>query len=113
MALSKKRMEGASKVGKNGSRKGIPNKTTKAIREALVSVINGEIEKERLVEALDYIFAKDKEKYLYAVLAISKQVLPALAHITIDDDTKEDKIESIRVIKSPIEEAEVIEDKKK
>ncbi len=92
--------ENASELGKRGSRKGIPNKNTAEARKLMLDVLHGELSTTRLQEALKDVYGKSKERYLYLLLALSKQVLPTLQHIKIDDATKPEEITEIKIITS-------------
>lgn len=115
-----------------GRQKGTPNKDLAALRAKFYELVddNQDTINKWLLQVADGILlpkAKDLDKdeltfdhYLVppnpakAIDLLCKMttfVLPQMKQITIDDKTATDKIESIRVIKSPIEEAEVIEDK--
>ena len=102
--------ETARKAGAKGSRKGVANKNTQAIRKAITEILAGEIEADRLTEALDDVYKKDKERYIYAIVALGKQVLPAMMALKVEDETKKEEIKEIVVVKA--EEAQVIETKK-
>jgi len=107
---SEERKKNSAKGGRNGSRKGIPNKNTNAIRKALTEIIAGELEADRLTTALTSLYNKDKERYIYAIVALGKQVLPAMMALKVEDETKKEEIKEIVVVKA--EEAQLIETKK-
>lgn len=126
----------ANTTGKKfgGRKKGTPNKDIGALRRKFHELIETHqhlIDKWVLLVAdgvlkpaskkkskdelndLDYLVLPNPAKAIDLLCKMTTFVLPQMKQITIDDKTATDKIESIRVIKGPIEEAEVIEDKKK
>ena len=93
-----------------GRKKGSLNAVTKEIRQAITNVVKGEIDQGRLEKALESVYNKDKERYIYAIVALGKQVLAAMMALKVEDETKKEEIKEIVVVKA--EEAQVIETKK-
>lgn len=81
MALTKKK---ASELGKRSSRKGVPNKTTKEIREAFNQLISSKIP--QLSKWLDRVAKDDPEKALEIIIKFSDFIIPKLQRTEIKGD---------------------------
>jgi hypothetical protein len=124
---------GSAKGERRGGRqKGTPNKDLSVLRAKfyefielnqskvdkwLLLVADGVLkpaskkkDKEKLTD-LDYLVLPNPAKAIDLLCKMTTFVLPQMKQVTIEDKTATDKIDSIRVIKGPIEEAVIIEDK--
>jgi hypothetical protein len=120
-------------VKTGGRKKGVPNKDLAALRAKFYTLLddNQHLINKWLLEVADGVLLPSAKKLKKELLTVDHYlvqpnpakaidllckmttfVLPQMKQITIDDKTATDKIESIRVVKGPIEEAEVIEEKK-
>lgn len=73
----------ASKAGKLSTRKGIPNRTTKQVREAFQMLINNNIE--QMQSDIDALTPKDRLKF---IIDLSKFVLPQLQAVSMESSGK-------------------------
>lgn len=79
MAFTENR-ELASRAGKLGTRKGVPNKTTNEVRKAFQLLVENNLPK--MQKDLDSLEPKDRIKF---ILDMAKFILPQLQSISIDD----------------------------
>ena len=79
MAFTENR-ELASRAGKLGTRKGVPNKTTNEVRKAFQLLVENNLPK--MQKDLDSLEPKDRIKFM---LDMAKFILPQLQSISIDD----------------------------
>ena len=79
MAFTENR-ELASRAGKLGTRKGVPNKTTNEVRKAFQQLVENNLPK--MQKDLDSLEPKDRIKFM---LDMAKFILPQLQSISIDD----------------------------
>ncbi len=79
MAFTENR-ELASRAGKLGTRKGVPNRTTQQVRKAFQLLVENNLE--RLQNDLDELEPKDRIKF---VLDMAKFILPTLQAVSVDD----------------------------
>ena len=70
----------ASRAGKLGTRKGVPNKTTNEVRKAFQLLVENNLPK--MQKDLDSLEPKDRIKFM---LDMAKFILPQLQSISIDD----------------------------
>lgn len=82
--------ERASELGKKSSRKGVPNKSTKEIREALQYIVESKLES--LSEWLDAIAAENPTKAFDIIIKLSEFIVPKLqrSEIEIEKNGKEE-----------------------
>ncbi len=73
----------ASKAGKLSSRKGIPNRTTKQVREAFQMLISNNLE--QMQSDIDALTPKDRLKF---IIDLSKFVLPQLQAVSMETNEK-------------------------
>ena len=79
MAFTENR-ELASRAGKLGTRKGVPNRTTQQVRKAFQLLVENNLPK--MQEDLDELEPKDRIKF---ILDMAKFILPTLQAVSIDD----------------------------
>ena len=79
MAFTENR-ELASRAGKLGTRKGVPNRTTQQVRKAFQLLVENNLPK--MQKDLDSLEPKDRIKFM---LDMAKFILPQLQSISIDD----------------------------
>ena len=79
MAFTENR-ELASRAGKLGTRKGVPNKSTNEVRRAFQLLVENNLPK--MQKDLDSLEPKDRIKFM---LDMAKFILPQLQSISIDD----------------------------
>ena len=79
MAFTENR-ELASRAGKLGTRKGVPNRTTQQVRKAFQLLVENNLPK--MQKDLDSLEPKDRIKF---ILDMAKFILPQLQSISIDD----------------------------
>lgn len=79
MAFTENR-ELASRAGKLGTRKGVPNRTTQQVRKAFQLLVENNLE--RLQNDLDELEPKDRIKF---ILDMAKFILPTLQAVSVDD----------------------------
>ena len=79
MAFTENR-ELASRAGKLGTRKGVPNKSTNEVRRAFQLLVENNLPK--MQKDLDSLEPKDRIKF---ILDMAKFILPQLQSISIDD----------------------------
>ena len=79
MAFTENR-ELASRAGKLGTRKGVPNRTTQQVRKAFQLLVENNLPK--MQNDLDSLEPKDRIKFM---LDMAKFILPQLQSISIDD----------------------------
>ena len=79
MAFTENR-ELASRAGKLGTRKGVPNQTTNEVRKAFQLLVENNLPK--MQKDLDSLEPKDRIKFM---LDMAKFILPQLQSISIDD----------------------------
>lgn len=79
MAFTENR-ELASRAGKLGTRKGVPNKSTNEVRRAFQLLVENNLPK--MQNDLDSLEPKDRIKFM---LDMAKFILPQLQSISIDD----------------------------
>ena len=79
MAFTENR-ELASRAGKLGTRKGVPNRTTNEVRRAFQLLVENNLPK--MQNDLDSLEPKDRIKF---ILDMAKFILPQLQSISIDD----------------------------
>ena len=79
MAFTENR-ELASRAGKFGTRKGVPNRTTQQVRKAFQLLVENNLPK--MQKDLDSLEPKDRIKF---ILDMAKFILPQLQSISIDD----------------------------
>lgn len=82
----------ASKAGKLSTRKGVPNRTTKQVREAFQMLINSNLE--QMQSDIDALTPKDRLKF---IIDLSKFVLPQLQAVSIDDNERA-KVVTVNII---------------
>ena len=84
MAFTENR-ELASRAGKLGTRKGVPNKSTNEVRRAFQLLVENNLPK--MQKDLDSLEPKDRIKF---ILDMAKFILPQLQSISIDDLREEE-----------------------
>ena len=91
MAFSENR-ELASRAGKLGTRKGVPNRTTQQVRKAFQLLVENNLPK--MQKDLDSLEPKDRIKFM---LDMAKFILPQLQSISIDD-LREQEVQGFNVL---------------
>jgi len=91
MAFTENR-ELASRAGKLGTRKGVPNRVNHEVRKSFKLLIENNLE--RLQNDLDELEPKDRIKI---ILEMAKFILPQLQSISIDD-LREDEARGFNVL---------------
>jgi len=84
MAFTENR-ELASRAGKLGTRKGVPNKTTNEVRKAFQLLVENNLPK--MQKDLDSLEPKDRIKF---ILDMAKFILPTLQAVSVDDLREEE-----------------------
>ncbi len=79
MAFTENR-ELASRAGKLGTRKGVPNRTTQQVRKAFQLLVENNLPK--MQKDLDSLEPKDRIKFM---LDMAKFILPTLQAVSVDD----------------------------
>ena len=82
----------ASRAGKLGTRKGVPNRINHEVRKSFQLLVENNLE--RLQSDFDELEPKDRIKLL---LEMAKFILPTLQAVSIDD-LREDEAESFNVL---------------
>ena len=82
----------ASRAGKLGTRKGVPNRINHEVRKSFQLLVENNLE--RLQSDLDELEPKDRIKL---ILDMAKFILPTLQAVSIDD-LREDEAESFNVL---------------
>lgn len=88
----KNNKELASRAGKLGTRKGVPNRINHEVRKSFQLLVENNLE--RLQSDLDELEPKDRIKI---ILDMAKFILPTLQAVSIDD-LREDEAESFNVL---------------
>ena len=88
----KNNKELASRAGKLGTRKGVPNRINHEVRKSFQLLVENNLE--RLQSDLDELEPKDRIKI---ILEMAKFILPTLQAVSIDD-LREDEAESFNVL---------------
>ena len=91
MAFTENR-ELASRAGKLGTRKGVPNKASSQVREAFKQLVESNIP--QMQSDLDSLEPKDRLKFM---LDLSKFILPQLQSISVND-LREREIQGFNVL---------------
>ena len=91
MAFTKNR-ELASRAGKLGTRKGVPNKTTNEVRKAFQLLVENNLPK--MQKDLDSLEPKDRIKF---ILDMAKFILPTLQAVSVDD-LREKEVQGFNVL---------------
>jgi len=84
MAFTENR-ELASRAGKLGTRKGVPNRTTQQVRKAFQLLVENNLPK--MQKDLDSLEPKDRIKF---ILDMAKFILPTLQAVSVDDLREEE-----------------------
>ena len=84
MAFTENR-ELASRAGKLGTRKGVPNRTTNEVRKAFQLLVENNLPK--MQKDLDSLEPKDRIKF---ILDMAKFILPTLQAVSVDDLREEE-----------------------
>ena len=84
MAFTENR-ELASRAGKLGTRKGVPNRVNHEVRKSFKLLIENNLE--RLQNDLDELEPKDRIRF---ILEMAKFILPTLQAVSVDDLREED-----------------------
>lgn len=82
----------ASRAGKLGTRKGVPNRINHEVRKSFQLLVENNLE--RLQKDLDELEPKDRIKF---ILEMAKFILPTLQAVSIDD-LREDEAGSFNVL---------------
>ena len=88
----KNNKELASRAGKLGTRKGVPNRINHEVRKSFQLLVENNLE--RLQSDIDELEPKDRIKI---ILDMAKFILPTLQAVSIDD-LREDEAESFNVL---------------
>lgn len=76
--------DAASEAGKKGSRKGVPNKTTKEIRDGFQMFVENNIGK--FQQWIDEVAEDNPAKAIELVTSLGEYILPKLSRTEIDAD---------------------------
>lgn len=91
MAFTENR-ELASRAGKLGTRKGVPNRVTNEVRKSFQLLVENNLE--RLQNDLDELEPKDRIKF---ILDMAKFILPTLQAVSVDD-LREDEAQGFNAL---------------
>lgn len=91
MAFTENR-ELASRAGKLGTRKGVPNKSTNEVRRAFQLLVEYNLPK--MQNDLDSLEPKDRIKF---ILDMAKFILPTLQAVSVDD-LREEEVQGFNVL---------------
>ena len=91
MAFTENR-ELASRAGKLGTRKGVPNKASSQVREAFKQLVESNLP--QMQSDLDSLEPKDRLKF---ILEMARFILPTLQAVSVDD-LRENEAEGFNVL---------------
>lgn len=79
-------VKGISKVPGSGRKKGTPNKATRQAREIFADLLQDQIDKNHIAQALDAVFLENPKDYLASVFKLAQFNMPALQSVELKND---------------------------